>query len=465
MIVNYFKKGLTLYFLGNFSSKVISLLLLPLFTFYLTQEEYGLFDILNTVVLFLVPVIGAQIFEGVLRYLLDTNDSKEKSKIISSSFYFLLVNIVLVNIVLLGVQTVLSVPFVGWLILYFNFYLFNFYLQRIARGLQLQKAFAISGLLNTSVIALISVILLTLYDFKTDGLLIAYAAGAAASFVYLVKSTRLLTFLSLQFFHKSLLKKMLVYSLPLLFDAIIWWTMNLSDRLLLGYFQGTEEVGIYAVSNRFAALLTFLNHIFYLVWQEFAIIRAGHEGNKEDFAKIFLQYLKIQFTGVILMMPAIKLFIEFFVDASFHSAYLYVPVLLVSAMFSSFAAFYGLFYQIDKNTKGALYTSLISGVMNIVLNLIFIPIYGIWAAAATTLISFSLLWVIRIFVFRSYMSFSITLYKNILVGLLVGAIALVLYYQQQFYIDLLNLGLAAILFFIVNKSLITKMTSKNNESR
>ncbi|MDZ7766678.1 MAG: oligosaccharide flippase family protein [Melioribacteraceae bacterium] len=457
MIVNYFKKGLTLYFLGNFSSKVISLLLLPLFTFYLTQEEYGLFDILNTIVLFMVPVIGAQIFEGVIRYLLDTNDLSEKSKIISSSFYFLLINIIIVNVILLAVKSVVDVPFAGWLLLYFNFYMLNFYLQRIARGLQLQKVFALSGLLNTIVIAVISVVLLTLYDYKTDGLLIAYAGGAAASFIYLLKSIGLLKYLSLKFFNKTLLKKLLIYSLPLLFDAIIWWTMNLSDRLLLGYFQGTEEVGIYAVSNRFAALLTFLNHIFYLVWQEFAIIRAGEEGNKEDFAKILLQYLRIQFTGVILMMPAVKLFIEYFVDASFHSAYLYVPVLLVSAMFSSFAAFYGLFYQVEKNTKGALYTSLISGIINIVLNIIFIPIYGIWAAAVSTLISFALLWSIRVFVFRSYKLFSSLFYKHVIIGIIVGAIAVFLYYQQHIYFDLTNLLLAGVLFFFVNKTLLGKL--------
>jgi O-antigen/teichoic acid export membrane protein len=195
---------------------------------------------------------------------------------------------------------------------------------------------------------------------------------------------------------------LVIYSVPLLFDAVLWWTMNLSDRLILGHLSGTADVGIYSVANKFAAMLTFINHIFYLVWQEYAIIKSKGIGNEEEFQNIFLQYLKIQFTGVLFLMPVSKLAVELFIDPKFIASYLYIPPLLAGSMFSAFAAFYGLFYQIEKNTKGALYTSMLAGIINIVSNFVLIPIYGIWAAAGSTLISFLILWLIRIFILKNY---------------------------------------------------------------
>jgi len=456
----YFKKGLLLYFFGNLSSKIITLLLLPLFTFYLTQEEYGLFDILNTVVMFFVPIVGVQLFEGIIRFLLDTDKIERQKEVVTTSAYFLAVNLIFLNIFFSGISKFVEIPHATWVILYFNFHFVNFYLQRIARGLQFQKQFALSGVLNTVGIAAVSFILLVQFDFKTEGLLIAYFAGSFISTIYLLFSVKIFRFIEISSYKKDLLKKLIFYSLPLLFDAVLWWTMNLSDRLILGYLSGTGDVGIYSVSNKFAAMLTFINHIFYLVWQEYAIIRSREKGQEEEFKKIFLQYLKIQFTGVLLLMPVSKLAIELFIDPKFAASYLYVPPLLIGAMFSAFAAFYGLFYQIDKNTKGALYTSLLSGIINVVANFLLIPIYGIWAASVSTLFAFLVLWVIRIFILKKYISINSIFTPQFVRAFLLLVGGLALYYSPGYMYLAINIVLAGSLFLYLNKSLILELVTR-----
>lgn len=460
MTREYFKKGLLLYFFGNLSSKIITLLLLPLFTFYLSQEQYGLFDILNTVVMFFVPIVGVQLFEGIIRFLLDTDKIEKQKEVVTTSTYFLAVNLIFLNIFFSAISKFVVIPHATWVILYFNFYFINFYLQRIARGLQLQKPFALSGVFNTLTIAVFSLVLLIQFDLKTEGLLIAYFAGSFISTVYLLFSTKIFRFVETTSFSKNLLKQLIVYSLPLLFDAVLWWTMNLSDRLILGYLNGTGDVGIYSVANKFAAMLTFINHVFYLVWQEYAIIRSREEGKKEEFKKIFLRYLKIQFSGVLLLMPVSKLAIELFINPKFVTSYLYVPPLLIGAMLSAFAAFYGLFYQIDKNTKGALYTSLISGVINVAANFILIPIYGIWAAAISTLFSFLVLWIIRIFVLKKYISIATVFTPQFFIALLFLLGGLGLYYSPGYIYQVINLILAASLFLYLNKNLIMNIVTR-----
>lgn len=460
MTKEYFKKGLLLYSFGNLSSKIITLLLLPLFTFYLSQEEYGLFEILNTVVMLFVPIVGVQLFEGILRVLLDTNKIEKQKEVVTTSAYFLSINLILLNLFLAGISRFVEIPHLSWAILYFNFYFINFYLQRIARGLQQQKAFAFSGIFNTLTIAVVSLIVLTQFGFKTDGLLAAYFTGSLVSVIYLLFSIKVFQFIKLDFFNKKLLKELIVYSFPLLFDAVLWWTMNLSDRLILGMFNGAGDVGIYSLANKFAAMLTFINHIFYLVWQEYAIIRSREKGKEEEFKKIFFQYLKVQFSGVLLLMPISKLAIELFIDPKFAESYLYVPPLFIGAMFSSFAAFYGLFYQIDKNTKGALYTSLVAGIINIAANFILIPIYEIWAAAISTLFAFAVLWLIRIFVLKNYIAVNnIFTFRFIIAPLLLAA-GLSLYYSTGYIYLGINIMLAASLFYYLNKNLILNFLSR-----
>lgn len=454
MTKEYFKKGLILYFFGNLSSKIITLLLLPLFTFYLTQEEYGLFDILNTVVMLFVPIVGVQLFEGILRYLLDTSEREKQEEVVSTSFYFLAVNLILLNVFFTAITGYIEIPHATWLILYFNLYFVNFYLQRIARGIQLQKTFAFSGILNTITIALLSIILLVYYDFKTEGLLIAYFGGSFVSSIFLVIKTKVYSYIYFKSINKKLLVQLLVYSYPLLFDAMLWWIMNLSDRLILGYIQSPAEVGIYSVANKFAALLTFINHIFYLVWQEFAIIQSKQKGSEAEFKRIFSEYLKVQFSGVILLMPVSRIVIELFIDEKFISSYLFVPPLLIGAMFSAFAAFYGLFYQIEKNTLGALFTSLVSGVINVAFNFLLIPIYGIWGAAITTLFSFLILWLIRVMILKRFISLNTILSYKLFVGLILLAAGLWLYYLDGYLYQMLNLFVAIVVFVILNKNLI-----------
>lgn len=461
MTKEYFKKGLFLYFLGNLSSKIITLLLLPLFTFYLTQEEYGLFDILNTIVMFFVPIVGVQLFEGIIRFLLDTDKIEKQKEVVTTSAYFLAINLVFLNIFFSAISKFVVIPYSIWVILYFNFYFINFYLQRVARGLQLQKSFALSGIINTVTIAIGSLVLLIFFGLKTEGLLISYFAGSFVSTLYLLISVKPNHFITTKSYNKDLLKRLLVYSVPLLFDAVLWWTMNLSDRLILGWLSGTADVGIYSVANKFAAMLTFINHIFYLVWQEYAIIRSREEGKEEEFIKIFLQYLKIQFTGTMVLMPLSKIVIELFIDPKFFTAYLYVPPLLIGAMFSAFAAFYGLFYQIDKNTKGALYTSLLSGIVNIVGNILLIPIYGIWAAAISTLCSFFILWLIRIFILKRYITLKKIFTPKFFAAIILLGGGVGLYYLPGFYYQVINIILAGSLFIYLNQSLIKNLLSRN----
>ena len=78
-------------FIGTICTKLVSFFLLPLYTGLLTTEEYGIVDLLTTLVSLVSPIISLQISQGVFRYLIDSRNSEnEKKELISGSIFFII---------------------------------------------------------------------------------------------------------------------------------------------------------------------------------------------------------------------------------------------------------------------------------------------------------------------------------------------------------------------------------------
>ena len=80
-----------LYGVGDLGSKLITFFLVPFYTRYLTTEQYGTMDLINTTQSLLLPIICLQIISGVYRYLVDSTED-EADEIISTSIFFVLVS-------------------------------------------------------------------------------------------------------------------------------------------------------------------------------------------------------------------------------------------------------------------------------------------------------------------------------------------------------------------------------------
>ena len=82
--------------IGKLCTQLITFFLLPLYTYALSTEEYGIVDLLNTLISLFIPIVILQIDQGVFRYLLDVRDKEEeKKKIISSTIFFTIIQSVI----------------------------------------------------------------------------------------------------------------------------------------------------------------------------------------------------------------------------------------------------------------------------------------------------------------------------------------------------------------------------------
>lgn len=448
-------KNVGIYFIGNFGSKFLSFFLLPFYTFYLTTSDYGYFDLITTTIMLLIPFISFQIQEGLYRYLLETEDDREKSVVISNSVIIVFKNLIISNLIYIVVTLLFDFKYKYLILLQLDTSIIAGMWMQIVRGLKQNGQYAIAGIILTLGTLISNVIMIALFRFQVDGLIISNIIAAMLVIIYLEKLINIRKHIHFKANNKVFLKEITAYSLPLIPTALSWWFMNVSDRYILNYFKGMEANGIYAVANKFPSIIILVNSIFYLAWQESAILERNSHDRDCFYTRMFNNFLVVEFTSIIVLLAFTKFFMSFMVNSKFDTAWQYIPFLYMGAVFSAFANFYGIGYQNSKETKGLFSTAVIGALLNIVINILIVPSLGIQGASLSTMLAFLFVWVSRVIQTRKY--FKIWIDKpKLYFFIIISVLAIWAYFNGYPYIQPLLMLLSIVIFIVLNWKLISE---------
>lgn len=180
-------------------------------------------------------------------------------------------------------------------------------------------------------------------------------------------------------------------SLPLMLNGILWFVMNWTDTLMLGYYRTSEAVGLYNAASPLARLLP-----IFLTSTEFLYLPIAsrlYAQNKIDEMKrtyqvltkwVFLLTLPI--FGVMFLFPEAT--IGFFFGEKYVSAALSLEILALGFMFHAFLGSNGISLLVAGEVNFIMVSNLFSAVLNVILNAFLIPIYGMNGAAVATATSY-----------------------------------------------------------------------------
>ncbi|SHP75794.1 Polysaccharide biosynthesis protein [Mycobacteroides abscessus subsp. abscessus] len=450
-------KNTIIFTIGNFASKMLGFILIPFYTHYLTPSEYGYYDLIVSSFSLLVPLISFQITDALYRHLLDANTLYNKKKIISISFFLILINVLLTNILYLYLMTFITIKYEYLILLQIDLSIFALFWAEAARGMRHNVEYSISGVLATLVMLTSNIALILLTSLRVDALILSSIFSNLILIGYLEYKLKLRKYISPWSLDKSLGSLLLKYSLPLIPNALSWWFMNLSDRLIINYYLGTNANGIYAVANKFPTMLVMVYSMFNLAWQESSISEYRSQDRNDFYSRMFNKLLVLQFTAVLVLLTLTKDGIALFVDIKFSEAWIYIPSLYIGALFASFSSFYGTGYLSTKNTIGAFYTSVLGAMVNILVNFMFTPIIGIHAASISTMLAFFVMWIARVYQTKKYFKIVIKPSNIIILGCFV-VLYTVLYYVNKTNVQtFLLFVLSVLLFLIFNRDLFIKI--------
>ena len=158
---------------------------------------------------------------------------------------------------------------------------------------------------------------------------------------------------------------------------------------------GTDANGIYSVANKFPNIVYTCYGFFSTAWKESAA-RILKEDNKSAYYNSIYKDIKFFLKAIVLGLIAVMPFaFPILVDSSYGDAYVYIPILVISIYYTNMSNFYGGIFTAYKDTKIMGSTTVMAAITNIVINLIFIPKFGIYAATFSTLISNFIVYVYR----------------------------------------------------------------------
>ena len=346
-------KNTIIYAIGNFGSKVLSFILLPFYTYYLSTNDYGYFDLITTTVALLTPIVTFQIYDGLYRYLLESKDDAESAHVISNSFFMITRNLMVFSIIYIIFIQFKSFKYEYLILLQIDFSILSVLWSQIARGFRKNVDYSVSGIISTVVILVSNILFITIMHMKVGSLIVSNILSSIIIIIYLDGKLKIHNYIKLKLNNNIIKRKLIVFSIPLIPNVISWWLMNVSDRYFLTFYKGVEANGIYAISNKFPSILIMLNTIFNLAWQESAITEYGSKDRNVFYTRMFNVLMTFQFTAVIGLLAFTKFIMHLMVNVKFESAWMFVPFLYIGTIFNSFSLFYGTGYLSSKDTIGA----------------------------------------------------------------------------------------------------------------
>lgn len=411
----YLLKNVGLMTISNFASKILSFLLVPLYTSVLTTSEYGIFDFYVTSILLLTPLLSSNILDAVIRFSLDRGNNPKDIFGIGLKYCItadlICILLVLANAWLHIIATLTMYPV--YFILYFTFSLFQDLMNQFARGLEKISEVAIGGIINSIVVVSLNIFFLLYLDLGIDGYFLSYIIAFAITFIYLIVRLKVWHYIVWHKTNNPLKKEMLSYSRPLIFQNIGSWINNLSDRYIVMWLCGAAANGVYSVSYKIPSMLTVFQTIFNQAWTISAV--KSYNENQDDFYEKIYKLYNIGMVVLCSVLISLEKWVAKLLFAKeFYLAWEYAPFLIVSVVFSSMSSLLGGILIAAKKSNDIAITTVVGAAINTILNISLVLLWGPVGAAIATLISYFLVWITRVISVNKLIKIKISLKRDIL---------------------------------------------------
>lgn len=452
-----------LFTIGNLGSKFITFIMLPLYTYKLNVNEFGITDLVQTTAGLLVPIVYLCIYDAVLRFSMEEEENAKQ--ILSIAFFVASItsSIVFIGALILSFFKINYAMYVGLIIILQGFQIiFSQFCKAIGK---IQK-FAINGILLTLLTAIFNIVFLVIFNWGVSGFFISIILANFLSIIYLVKSIQFFGNIDFNLLNKQKLSELLSFSIPLIPNSIAWWVTNTASRYFILFFLGTSANGIFAIANKIPSLLTLINSVFYQSWQLSSVEEYKSSTKDKFYTDVFNAYSAVLFVSTMSILFFIKPILNILVTKSFYSAWRYVPFLMLTVVYSSLSSFLGQNYIVAKNTNKIFSTTILGAIINVVFNLILIPIIGLDGAGISSSLSFLFVMMYRLFDSKKIINIEINksqfIGNNIIILIQIGA----LYSIKGYSVYIVQIVLI-IFIIVINRSTIRiaiKMFAKKNNA-
>lgn len=430
--------------IGKISTQAISFFLLPLYTAYLSREDYGVVDLLSTLITLLLPILSLQMEQAIFRYMAENRKNQSKLQdIISTSFTFIFVQIVIYTCIFCIVQLFIQNQYKWFLLSNLVAAVINFSLMQVLRGLGDNIGYAIAAFISSVVTILANVFLIVGCHWGATAMLTAAFTGNVSSIVYIFFRTKIWRYYNIRRFSRYVLKDFLSYCIPLVPNELSWWAIRASDRFVISTILGTAMNGLVAVAQKFPNIFIMIYNIFGIAWNESIILHLKDDDGGVYFSNLVNKMLRIFSSVALLIIVFMPYVFKIMVNSRFQDSYGLIPLYMLGAVLNVLIGLVSAVYIVYKQTKVIAKTSFISAVICLLSNLILVNFLGIYASPISSIIGFGIMAIYRVCDIKRFVL--VKWNHNYIISFCVVFLLILIPY----YLDLSLLKLIAIIIAIV----------------
>lgn len=442
-------KNTTIYALGDIIPRFLNFISFPILTRYLLPSDYGIVNYVNALTTFLTALGFLCINTYYLVHYYRCESVADQKKLLGNLFSFVIgFNLLIVILFLLLGNNVFQflgskISFYPYIVIALAFNFFNVFAilpSALYRLLEKPMLLTIINVSNGVLTMALTFILVIHYKYTALGVLYAnLIVSFLFSFIFLYTIREHIIWN----FNFKQIKKVLAFSLPLVPGTIAYYATTLSDRILINKYLTLNDLGIYGTASTLALILTIFSNGAYKAFEPHIFKKWGSDGFKSTFESLRNGFIYILLIGVLCLSVFSKEFFQIMTNVKFHSAYWYVPIIIIGVYSSSISMLYGTIITAKGKTKISSLINTTGAGISIILNILLLQRYGLIVAAVVSSFAMTVMMAISIW----YAGLKIERLKPLL-SILISAIAI---YVLVYMVDIKQIVLSIVFkIFVVS---------------
>lgn len=451
-----------LYTIGQIVPKAAGFILLPIYTRYLTPEDFGIVSSMVVLQAILAVFFSLCLDRSIMRLYWDHKAENERKDFLGT----ITLSIVMVSFIFLFLIFSLNkyIDYVYKSIPFFPFFAFAIFFSFLSsyslvpkKVLMLKQRAGIYTCISIIQFFLNAGFILWWIIVKQEGA-IGYLKGNVLSVLVMLPIFLYISLSSINLkFKPQILKSVFSFSLPIIPAILTAWILNLSDRIFIEHYFTLTEVGIYSLGYKIAGLVILFTAAFGMAYEP-EFFRLANSKNQDTAKRKIFKYNHVYLLGVILICLIVSFFSKEFITLLFNEkyrgAYYFIPLISFSYLFSQAGGITSRYFKQSKQMMANMYIAISAAIMNIILNFILIPRFGPFGAAYATILSMALPFLLSYWYTKKYCYFVPIDWKQIIPLVLIGIFLIVLFEYVLVFDIITSLAVKSILVFGVGSVLL-----------
>jgi O-antigen/teichoic acid export membrane protein len=389
-----------IYGLGGLVSRILAVLLLPLYATYLHGRGFGKIETVVALTTVLVIVLRLGISSAFFRFYFDSQDAARRVLVVRTSFWFTMAmataGLVAGWLLASPIADALRLGHDPWLVraAFVGLWAQMNYeqLTSLFRVEQRPVLFSAATIANLLVTVGATIVLVVGFHQRAMGVVVGNFIGTLVVLVALVAYRRYQLGLE---FDRELFRAMNRFGMPLVPSQIAIWALNFADRFFIGHFKGQSEVGHYSIGARIASTVVLALAAFRMAWPAFAYSIDDEDEARRTYGYVltYVVFATCWLTTVLgLLAPwLVRLLAS---RSEFYSGARVVSLLCFQA--AAWGAFNVVVIGVGRarRTQFNWVVAGIAAVISVGLNFALVPRYGMIGAAIADTIAFAVMFVL-----------------------------------------------------------------------